>query len=105
MLIEFDTVRRSSEETYNRDIQSDTTGEASVPFHRQYDYKTQVTIDMDNIRDFTAGRVYFNEQCYECVYAYEEDGTQTNNLLISYEDFKRVFEYAKGIKIIRHEEV
>lgn len=105
MLIEFDTIRSSSKETHERSLQAETAGEASVPFHRTEDYKTQVTIDMDNIIDFTGGTVWFNDTRYECIYAYDTDANMSCNLLISYEDFKKVFEYAKGVKIFRHEEI
>lgn len=103
MLIEFDTVRSSSEEQHNKAVQEKmgTTPE----FFNTEDYKTKVTIDMDAIRDFTGGRVFFNDTLYECVYAYDDEGVMTCNLLVSYQDFKSCFENATGKKIHRFDEI
>jgi len=60
---------------------------------------------MNNIVDFSGGRVYINNQVKQCIYAITKKGDMTPNILISYEDFKKVFEIAKGIKILRHEEL
>lgn len=103
MLIEFDTVRSSLEEAHNKDVQRELG--TTPDFHNTEDYKTTITIDMDNVRDFTGGRVYFNDTCFECVYAYDHEGLMSCNLLISYKDFKTCFENATGKKIFRFEEI
>jgi hypothetical protein len=103
MLIEFDTVRSSTKEHWERDIQEELGN--TPPFERSDDYKTRVTLDMDRIVDFTGASVWFNDKRYECVLGFDKDGLYTIPLLISYDDFKKVFEYAKGVKIFRHEEI
>jgi len=105
MLIEFDTVRSSSQEAHERMLLEETSGMASVPYFREQDYKTQITIDMDKVVDFTGGRVDFNDTTYECVYVYDKHGTMSCNLLISYQDFKTAFQNATGKKIYRFEEI
>lgn len=105
MIIEFDTIRSSYKESHERDIAIDLNGAASVPFHRSEDYMTQIAVDMDRIVDFSGGRVFFNDQEVECVFAYDDEGNSSTNLLMTYKEFKKVFEYATGKKIVRHEEV
>ncbi len=105
MIVEFDTVRCCAKELYDREIAKEVSGEASVPFYREHDYKTKMTVELDRIVDFTAGRVFMNDQCFECVYAYDSENEMSPNLLISYEDFKKMYETYKSIKILRHEQI
>lgn len=105
MLVEFETIRSCSKESHELNIKKETTGIASVPFEREQDYKTKMTIELDNIKDFTGGRVFFNNQRLDCVYAYNQDNEITSNILISYEDFKKLIETQRSIKILNHLEV
>lgn len=105
MIVEFDTVRSSVKESFEREKQADIGCEASIEFNREQDYKTQVAVDLDKVLDYTGGRVWYNSEELECVYLYYNEGVMSPNVLISYADFKKVFEIARGIKILRHEEL
>lgn len=103
MLIEFDTVRSSLEESYQKSIEKEMG--TTPDFYNTEDYKGKITIDMDRVAEFTSGRVYYNDNCYECVYVYDYDGVMSPNLLVSYQDFKSCFENATGKKIHRFDEI
>lgn len=106
MLIEFDTIRGSRKESWEKEIQADLNGESSVPFQNSEDYMTQITVEMNNIIDFTGGRFWFNDKEYDCVYVNDENESLSMiPIMLSYKEFKKVFEYAKGVKILRHEEL
>lgn len=105
MIVEFETVRCCLKEAHDRDLEVELNGEASVSFYRNDDYKTFMTVELSNVVDFTAGRVFMNQTCYECVYVYDKEGNQSPNLLISYVDFKKMFETYKSIKILNHAEL
>lgn len=106
-MVEFDTVHSSHMEARERDLQAELHGNASVPFHHEDDYLSTIVIEMDNVVDFRAGKVWMNNDELDCVYArvsqdYEE---WTQNLLISMEDFKKVLSYSTGKRILNYREL
>lgn len=99
MLVEFNTVKSSHKEMYEKELERKLTGERSVPYTNEKDYLCSITIDMDTVIDFEEGTVYYNEQKVSCVYAKLTDETTTRNLFIEYDLFKKIFEEAKGVKV------
>jgi hypothetical protein len=104
MLIEFDTVRSSSKESFEKQKLTEVAP-SSVPFENENDYVSTIVVDMNTVIDFVGARIYLNSEYKECVYCRTSGDEALPNILINSSDFKRVFEYAKGIKIIRHEEI
>lgn len=90
MLVEFESVRSDLKESYDRDLKRDLTGEASVPFECEEDYIEKITIEMNQVIEFNGGRVYLNGKRMNCTYVVTEDGISPN-LLIPYEEFKRIY--------------
>jgi len=107
MIIEFNTSKASLEETFDRAMQAETTGEASLTFHRERDYISTTAIEMDNVVDYEVGKVWVNNQEYDCVYAKLDitDDSYTRNLMITGADFRVLLESTRNIKIRSAEEM
>jgi hypothetical protein len=108
MIVEFETVHSDLEESYQRGVTEELQGIAHVPFAHENDYITNITIEMSNVIDFKGGKVWFNGEPRDCVYvksAIDEGYYWSQNLLMSYQDFKKLFELATGKKVFNHREI
>lgn len=95
MLIEFKSVRSSMEEQWQKENVLEEPG-----FHNTKDYIAKIVIEMDDVVDFTGGRVYYNSNIKECVYPRFKDEFQTpTNLLVTADEFKRILEKTRNIRI------
>ena len=106
MLVEFKSVQAWWKEQYQKDIDRDLKGRASVPFENKEDVIMSITIEMDEVMEFEEGIVFHNDTPHPCVYVTSRDREYTSrNLLIDYDDFKILFEKAKGVKIVNYKEL
>lgn len=95
MLIEFKTVRCSSEEQWEKENVLEEPG-----FHNTKDYITTMTVEMEDVVDYTGGRTYYNGKTIECVYPRFRDEFQGSvNLLVTADEFKRILEKTRNIRI------
>lgn len=90
-MIEFESVRYSQKEAYEQEASRSMLGEGGVPFENEEDYIDKISIDMRKIVGFSGGFVWYNGENLHCVYAHEKKDRQTVNLLINYEEFKKLF--------------
>lgn len=103
MLVEFTTLRSDLKESYNREVQANLTGQ--VPFEREEDYLSVLTLNMKDVKDFVKGKAYYNGQVKEAVYARADDHFYSDAILIDYELFKAIWEKANGEKVYKPEDV
>jgi len=99
MIVQFDTVRESLKEKFERSQQEDLQGKSSLSFFYENDYISKLFVEMDDVVDFASEKIYCNTALYECVYARLRDGNYTQNLLIDSESFKQLLEKTRNIKI------
>ena len=104
MVVEFDCVRCSNKEMYDRDVAEDKKL-YDVPFEHSDDYLGKISVDMRTVVDFAQGRIYFNDEMYECIYVRTNQNEAIPNLLIPYKDFKRIYEKARNIEIKKASEL
>lgn len=104
MLVEFKHVRSSSKEMHEKSIKEELHGAMSVPFCNEEDYVENIVVDIDEIQDFAAGRIWLNDTIVNCVYYMRNDEWSPYNLVINYEDFKTIMQMNKG-KIHNAEEL
>ena len=105
MLIEFETVVSSRKEDHERSILEETLGHAKVPFHKERDYISTCAVEINDVVGYDVGDVWYNSERRETLYAKLKDGEYTRNLLISAEDFKKVYRNATGKVIVNHREI
>lgn len=76
-------------------------------FYRTSDYIGTVAVEMDNVVDYEVGRVWVNQEKFECVYAKMgiEDDKYTRNLIISGDDFETLLVKLKGKEVSTPEQV
>ena len=98
MIIEFQTVRASSKEAFEKEKYSEL-GTANTEFYNTEDYITSIFLEMNDVVDFTVGRTYFNSQILECIYVRLVEENISPNILVKGEDFKRILESIRGCKI------
>ena len=99
MIVEFKTVRASSKEQFEKEQLSEMGGMNNKEFFNTEDYITSLFVEMDDVVDFTVGRIYYNDKMCECVYIRFTDENISPNVLIKGEDFKRILENIRGCKI------
>jgi len=102
MIVEFDTVRGSLKESFDNDAANDLG--VSTSFDKSFDYISKIALNLDLIIGFVGGKIYYNGQELDCVYAEEKDN-HTVGLLIKYEDFKKLYERQNNITIQRWEKL
>jgi len=105
MIVQFKTVILSTKETFERSQQEALQGSSSLDFFREQDYISDLSIEMDDVVDFIGGRVYCNDTVYECICARLNNNDYTDNVLITFEDFKSLMEKVKDTKIKSSEEI
>lgn len=105
MIVEFNHVRNSSREQYQKDIKREVSGEMSVTFENEEDYISKLYIEMDDVVDFVVGKCFWNEEELECVYVRLSSEEWTPNVLLSGEKFKRLLEKLRNIKIKSADEI
>ena len=105
MVIKFKTIRASSKEAFERSKQEDMSRLHSVPFAHEYDYFTDITVEMEDVVDYIVGKIYHNGQEYECVYARLTNDEYTDGIVISGDDFQKIFEYTKHCSIKTSDEI
>jgi hypothetical protein len=90
MIIKFKTSKSCMLEDWERNMQKELSGPTSLDFYRHSDYVGTVAVEMDNVVDYEVGRVWVNQERFECVYAKMgiEDDKYTRNLIISGDDFE-----------------
>lgn len=98
MIIEFKTVRASAKEAFEKNKLSET-GMVNQEYYNEEDYITSIFIEIDDVVDFTVGKVYHNSEVHECVYIRFVEENVSTNVLINGEDFKRILESVRGCKI------
>ena len=91
MIIEFESIRYSLKEDYEKEASKAIVGDSGVSFENEHDYIAKIAIDIKKIVGFSGGHVWYNGDQLDCVYAHEKDNIQSVNLLIKYEDFKKLF--------------
>lgn len=99
MIVQFETVRTSLKEKFERSQQEDIQGKSSLSFFYENDYISKIFVEMDDVVDFVSEKIYCNTSMYECIYARLKDGKYTENLLMDSESFKELLEKVKNIKI------
>lgn len=105
MVVEFKTVRQNAQEVFEREQTIELHGIHSIEFGNQKDYITSIFVEMDDVIDFTGGRAYHNQEFKECVYLRLNDDQHTPNILMSIEEFKKIFEETRNCKIKTAEEI
>jgi len=99
MIIEFDTVRLSLKEEYQKDVNRELKGDMSISFENEEDYHARITIDMKRVSDFAEGKVWYNNNNFDCVYPLFNDGCVTIPLLCNYNTFKKAFEMMRDVNV------
>lgn len=97
MIVKFDSVRCSSEESYQREKDVEK-GYSDVPFFREADYIGSMYINLDEVKDWSGGRTYFNDMKLDCCYVSLRDDLITDNILMTAEEFSLVYQYYKKFK-------
>ena len=108
MIVEFKSVRGCAKKGFEKNQdQENPMGIPTTPpsFYNEKDYVTSVYLEMDTVVDFTVGRVFYNSNMHECVYANTGEGLSTHNLLILGTDFKKILEFTRNIKIKGADEI
>lgn len=105
MIVEFETIKSSSFENYERELQAELSGPNSVPYCRSKDYITTIALEMDTVIDYEAGLVYHNAKLLNCIYVRVADDISTRNILITSEEFKSILEHTRNCKIKTAEEI
>ena len=84
-------------------------GDNKETFANEKDYIGKFTIDMMAISGFESGLVYINGVETDCVFAqYSKPGMDilfTRNILIRYQEFKRIWEHANNEVIPTSDEI
>lgn len=105
MIIKFRTIRASTEEAFERSKQEEMSGITSLPFAHEHDYFTDITVEMDSVIDYVVGKIFFNGTAHECVYARLDNDEYTDGIVISADDFQKIFEYTKQCSIKTSDEI
>ena len=105
MLVEFECVVIDSLESFERIQMENISGENSVPFYRERDYKSTVVVDLNTIVGWNVGGVWYNTKKLNCIYAYDSEGIFTENLLIEADEFKKIYELTTGKKVFNWREI
>ena len=108
MIIRFQTVRTNELEMYEKGIEVQKAKEAqltmgiegeSPEFHNEEDWIATTTLDMSTVVDWSEGKVWQNHNLLSCVYARLQGGFMTSAILITVEDFEKLYEKIHNIKI------
>lgn len=105
MLVEFKTIKTSYPERWQKEIEEDINGRSSVGPFNQEDWVGRVCVELDEIIDFEETVIYQNNIPRQCVIGYDSEGRATRNLLVKYDDFKKLYEQNDGIVIKTAEEL
>lgn len=105
MIVEFKSVRYDSKEAYEKMLSEEISGISSIPFENEDDYVSYITVDMSTVIDFAEGRVHLNGEELQCVYVNTSENNSIPNLLISYAEFKNVFQRTTKERVYSVEEV
>ena len=105
MIVEFKTIRSSSEEAFEREKNKEMYGENTLSFYKEKDYQSSIYLELDTVVDFIVGKTFFNSQVLECVYARLDNDEWTDNLIISGIEFKKILEYTRNCSIKSYKEI
>lgn len=106
MIVEFKTVRASSLEQYEKSKDMELQGkDIHLEFFNTQDYITSIFVEMDDIIDFTVGKAYCNSEVFECIYIRFTEENISPNILIKGEEFKRILEHTRNMKIKTSDEI
>lgn len=103
MIIEFKTVRANVKEIFEKERTEELGG--TKEFYNTEDYTTSIFIEMDDVLDFTCGRIYKNQERLDCIFIRMSDSEMSPNVIIKGEDFKRILESVRNCKIKTAEEI
>jgi len=100
MLVEFLTLRDSDKEAYEK-VQRAMLAEkndellggssAAIPYENEEDFTTRMVLDMDTVVDFQEVEMHYNGIPVKGVICKLASDMFTRNILIDFEDFKRIF--------------
>lgn len=108
MLVEFLTICTNERESYEKQLLNEKYANMELPqkFFNEEDIVTKRVIDMKTVVDFREGRNYLNDELVECVYVRHDPMYEmwSSVVLISYTEFKKIFQTANKVGILSYED-
>jgi len=98
MLVEFEIIKDCEIEHKKNEIQKDLYGILNRCLYNEKDYICKIAIDVDRVVDFSQSISYFNDEKKESTKVFYVDG-EMEILLISFNNFKKIYEFVKKTKI------
>lgn len=99
-VVEFETVKTWWPEQVQKERDRYMHGESSVDIYNKEDWKGKVTVNMMDVVEFEEGIIFMNDKALKCTFAIiDEREFVTRNLLIEYDDFKKIYESVHNIDV------
>jgi hypothetical protein len=103
MIIEFNTVRTNDLEMFERGQEIQKSQEMGMEyvadFYNESDWEAITSLDMTTVIDWSEGTVWLNDTELPCVYARLHGGFMTSAILISIDDFRKIYEKIFNIEV------